>query len=233
MTKKEIIKDDIENDEEILELKNQVESKLKEKQKEENQTYTRKEVDAILKSFEEKFLKSRESDDEDFIDILDPTAHKRKFVRLPRLNNKFVVGMKNMNTDSYLDEPIYVTNVEHPTKGGEYIPWATFIYEDGTEELYPYLSFMKRAVGVWGEVIEEKKEEKSETFGLVDVKTMEDDEWNMKTTGKKVISKALKYKTTYVCRDIIGNKILEFSEDVINKADAPYADLKKYLEETK
>lgn len=225
----EVILDE-DNDEEILAMKKQVEEKLKEKNSS-KETYSAKEVDQIVKDLEKKFLKMKEGDDEDFIDLLDPEANKRKFVRLARLNNRFIVGLKDMNNDSYSDEPIYITNVENPNRKGELIPWSTFLYEDGSEELYPYLSFMNRANGIWAEVIEEKKTDVSETFGLIDVKTMdEENEWSMKSTGKKVLAKAVKYKTTYVCKEIKGGTVLEVSEDVINKVEAPYSDLKKFIE---
>lgn len=221
-----------ESDEELLALKDKVAEKIKEKGDQNKETYSRKDVEEMFKKFEKKLAQRQEINDEEFIDILNPDAVKRKFVRLPRLNNKFVVALKDMNADSYSDQPVYVTNIEHPTKKGEYIPWATFIYDDGTEELYPYLSFMNRAVGVWGEVIEEKKTDVSETFGLVDVKSIDDtNEWDQKKTGKKVLAKALKYRTIYVCKDIKNGTTIEVTEDVINKVEAPYADLKKFLDE--
>ncbi len=226
--------DDDEDDSEILALKGTVEAKIaakKENGDDVKETYSRSEVNDLLKKFEQKWSKTREQDDEDFVDLLDPDAVKRKFVRLPRLNNKFVVSLKNINKDAYIDEPIYFVQVEHPQKKGQMVPWATFIYDDGTEELYPYLSFMNRAAGVWGEVIEEKKEDISEKFGLVDVKSIDgEDEWNMKNTGKKVLAKALKYRTTYICKEIKTGRTLNFTEDVINKVEAPYSELKKFLE---
>lgn len=224
--------EELESDEDLLAVKDEIDGKIKAKSAPKD-TYTRKEVDALMKKLEKNFSEIRAKDDEGFIDLLDPGAVKRKFVRLARLNNKFVVGLKDINTDTYSDEPIYVTNIEHPSKKGEYVPWATFIYEDGTEETYPYLSFMNRATGVWGEVIEEKKEDKSRTFGLVDIKAVDEDEWDMKKTGKKVLAKALQYKVTYVVKEIKGGKTLEVSEDVINKVEAPYAELDSFLEESK
>lgn len=222
-----------EDDEEILALKDQVKQKIKEKSNDEP-TYSKKELDNIIKQLEKKFQQKQENQDEDFIDLLDPNAVKRKFVRLTRLNNKFVVGIKNMNEDTYVDIVVDTINVEHPTRKGELIPWSTYIYEDGSEELYPVLSFQNRGVGVWAEVVEEKKKDISKTFGLVDVKTLdESNEWDLKSTGKKVLAKALQYRTTYVVKEIKGGRILEVSEDVINKSEASYADLKKFIDESK
>ncbi len=222
------------DDDELLALAGTVKKKIEEKNagESEEKKYSERDLEKVLSNFQKKFSKTREEDDEDFIDLLDPDAVKRKFVRIARLNNKFVVGLKDMNTDSYSDQPVYITNVEHPTKKGEYIPWATFICDDGTEEFYPYLTFMNRGVGVWAEVTEEKKEDVSEKFGVIDVKAMDDeDEWNMKKTGRKVLAKALKYRTTFVCKEIKGGKTLEVTEDVINKVEAPYSELKKFIEQ--
>ncbi len=222
------------DDEAILALKNQVEENLKNKKESDGKTYTQKEMDAKMLALEKRLSQKRDENEEDFIDLLDPNAVKRKFIRLARLNNKFVVGMKDMNTDTYTDQPMYFTNIENPAKKGDYIPWATFIYEDGTTELYPYLSFMNRAVGVWAEVIKEDKKDVSETFGVVDVKAIdESNEWDLKNTGRKVLAKALKYNTIYLCKEIKGGKDLEIEASVVNKVEAPWSDLKKFLEETK
>ncbi len=238
-----------EDDAEIIAMKDQVAKKIEEKSGP-KKMYSEEEMNEIVNRMSKKFSKSQDSSDEEFIDLLDPNAVKRKFVRIPRLNNKFVIGMKDMNKDSYSDQPIYVTNVEHPTKKGEFVPWATFIYDEmeevpdplnpgktiskNKEELYPYLSFMNRAVGVWGEVIDEKKVDISEKFGLIDVKVIDsEDEWNMKSTGKKVLAKALKYRTVYVVKDTKGGKTLNVSEDVVNVAEAPYSELRKFLEDNK
>lgn len=218
------------NDEEIQEIQKTLKEKI---EKKEGDTYSKAEVNKILADFEKK-IQSRQSDqDDNFIDLLDPNAKKRMFVRLARLNNKFIVGRKNMQSDSYSDEPIYVENVENPKKKGEFIPMTTFILEDGETLIYPYLSFMNRAVGVWAEVIEEKKEDTSESFGVINVMSTDEkkDDWDMKSTGKKVLAKALKHKTTYVCRDLKTNKTIEVEEAVVNKVDAPYSTLAKYLEQ--
>lgn len=225
-----------EDDEEILAMRDQVQGKIDAKAagSSDEKKFSEKDFERFAERMEKKFSQNRESEDEDFIDLLDPNAVKRKFVRIARLSSKFIVGLKNMNTDPYIDTPINTVNVEHPTKKGEYVPWSTYIYEDGSEELYPVLSFMGRAGGVWAEVIDEKKEDISEKFGLVDVKEVDgSDEWNMKSTGKKVLAKALKYRTIFVVKEIKTGKTLEVAEDVINKVEAPYSELKKFLEETK
>lgn len=233
--------DDADNDEELLATRDEVKKKIEAKSKnKEEKTYSSKEVDEMMKKLEKKFSGMRETDDEDFVDLLDQNAKKRKFIRLARLNNKFVIGMKDMNTDSYSDEPIYVTNVENPKKAGEYIPWATFIYDEidpetgeNKTELYPYLAFMNKAVGVWGEVLSEEKVDVSKKFGVIDVKEVdEENEWNLKRSGKKVLAKALQFRTTYIVKDIKHGKDLRISEDVVNKVEAPYSELKKFIDAT-
>ncbi len=161
------------------------------------------------------------------------------FIRLGRLKNKageykFVVGLKNINTDPYVDQEITVQNIENPNKKGELIPWAEFIFEDGDSMLYPYLAFMNRTNGVWAEVIKREEEDVSEKFGTVDLRVPdESNEWSTQNTGKKVLAKAVKYKTTYICKEIKTGKELKVTDDVVNKAEAPYSDLKKYLEDNK
>lgn len=230
------------SDDEIASMADQIKKKMEEK-KGEVITMTKEELDArdnaLIKRLEKKFAQKQDADDEEYIDLLDPTAHKREFVRLGRLRDdkgeyKFVVGLKDINNDPYVDQKITVQNIENPQKKGEMIPWSEFVFEDGTSKLYPYLAFMNRTNGVWAEVIERKEKDVSEKFGSVEVKIVsEENEWDMKNTGKRVLAKASKVETTFVCKDIKTGKILEVAEDVVNKADAPYADLKKYLADNK
>lgn len=233
-TKGEPVEEDDDNDADILALKGQVEKKIQSKASTEEKKWSDKDVDNIVKRLGKQFSDSRETEDEDYIDLLDPNAVKRKFVRLARLNNKFVVGLKDMNTDTYTDEPLFYVNIENPKKAGDMIPWSTFLYDDGTEELYPYLSFMNRSVGVWAEVIREDKVDISEKFGVIEVKEVDaEDEWNMKKTGKKVLAKAQKYRITYIVKDTKGGKEMAVSQEVINKVEAPYADLRKFIGDNK
>lgn len=230
--------EDDDDDTEILKLADEVKAKIEGKGKGEGKgekKYSDEDMENMARRLEKKFSGMREADDEDFIDLLDPNAVKRVFVRLARLKSKdgehkFIVALKNLNTDDYSDEPIYLTQIENPAKKGEMIPWATFIAEDGEEILYPYLSFMNRASGVWAEVLSEEKEDVSEKHGLVEAKILDEDEWKMRPTGKKILAKALKYRVTYVVKEIRGGKTLKVSQDVINKVEAPYPDLRKFLE---
>lgn len=227
-----------EDDTEILALADQVKDKIAKKNKDsEGKTYSQEDVDQMFARLEKKLNSKKDMEEEDFIDLLDPNAVKRKFIRVARLKNKdgehkFIVGLKNLNTDAYTDEPVYFTQIENPMKKGEMIPWATFIADDGSEILYPYLSFMSRATGVWAEVTGEEKEDVSEKHGTVEAKTLDEDEWKMNRTGKRILAKALKYKTTYVVKEIKGGKVLKISQDVVNKVEAPYPELRKFLELT-
>ncbi len=222
-------------DAEITELADKVRAKIEEK-KSVQPMYTQEQVDDMLTKFARKFDQRRnDDDDEDYIDLLD-NKKMPECIRLGRLKGKdgeykFVVGLKNMNTDPYINGEITVMNIENPTKKGEFIPWSEFILEDGETILYPYLSFMKNMNCVWAEVLDRKEDDVSEKFGTVDVKIPdEENEWSQKSTGKRVLAKAYKVKTTYHCKDIKTGKLLSVSDDVVNKGEASYADLKKYLE---
>lgn len=225
------------SDEEIAQLAEQVKAKLEEK-KSEQPLYTQEQVDNLFKKLEKKMAKSSD-DDDDYIDLLDSSSVKREFIRIARLKNekgeyKFVVGLKNINTDPYIDGEITVQNIENPLKKGELIPWSEFVFEDGTTMLYPYLAFMKNTNGIWAEVIRREEIDISEKFGVVDVKTIdESNEWDTKSTGKKVLAKAVKYKTIFHCKEIKTGKELAVADDVVNKAEVAYADLRKYLEDNK
>ncbi len=222
---------DDEDDSALLAMRDDIQKTIDEKGNQ-NRTYTQKDMDEMAQRLALKFSKQG-GDEEDYVDLLDPNAVKRKFIRVARLNNKFIVDLKNMNTDKYNDQPIYITNIPNPQKTTEMIPWATFIYDDGTEELYPYLSFMKRATGVWAEVLDTDKKDISEKFGTVDMKEIDDKEWNMSSTGKRVLAKAMKYKVTYIVKDIKFGKDLRVSQEVTNKADAPYPELEQFIQATK
>ncbi len=237
VTPEETSIDDSGTDEEIAALAAQVQKNLDEK-KSEKPVYTQEQVDALFKKFENKMAKNS-ADDEDYIDLLDTGAEKPECIRVGRLKDatgeyKFVVGLKNINTDPYIDGEITVQSIENPNKKGDMIPWSEFIFEDGTTMLYPYLAFMNRANGVWAVVTRREEIDVSEKFGTVDLKTVdENNEWNTKSTGRKVLAKAIKFKTIYHCKDIKTGKELSVADDVVNKVEVPYSELKKYFEDNK
>lgn len=223
-------------DEEIVKLQEKMSKSLSEKkEKASEKKYSQEDLDAIVEKMSAKFNLAQDTEGNDIIDLLAPNFNQRRFVSVPRFDGKFVVGLENLNTDSYSDKVVHVMNVENPNikSNGtlDHIPMAKFMFEDKSEsKLYPYLAFIDKANWVWCEIIDRKETDTSEVFGAVEVNELTEDEWNMKPTGKKILAKAKRTHTVFVVRDIKEGKTFEVDEVIINKRVAPIEELKKFLE---
>ena len=67
-----------------------------------------------------------------YTDVRDPL--KVEEVRVKRFDNQFVVGYKNLNTDSYSSTPIYTVNKAYPDRKLNAEPHITLLLADGTED---------------------------------------------------------------------------------------------------
>ncbi len=228
-------------DDEIEKLNKKIEENLKDKKEEDNKPkYTQADLDAIVEKLSEKFSAAKDTDGSDIIDLLAPNFNQRRFVSVPRFEDKFVVGLEDVNTDSYSDKAVHIMNVENPNikSNGtlDYIPMAKFMFEqiEGAEKipskLYPYLQFLDKSTWVWCEIVDRKETDTSEIFGTVEVNELTQDEWNMKSTGQRILSKAKRTHTVFVLKDIKDGHTFEVDEIVINKRIAPVESLKKFLE---
>lgn len=223
------------NDAEIAEMQKKIETNIKEKKAESDEKkYSQKDLDYIVSKMRADADKRSGNAENDLIDLLADDNNKTKYVRIARLNNKFVVGAENLNTDKYIDTPIYILNEKNPKSESklDYIPFIKLKYHDGTSEMYPYLSFLDRAQGVWAEILDTKEVDNSETFGAVDVAVVNEDGWGMGKSGQKILGKAKRVTTTYSVKEIKGGETLNIEECdlVLNKANAPVEELKKYIE---
>lgn len=224
------------SDDEIKNLQGKIDDTLKEKkEKASEKKYSQEDFDRMADKLLEKINAGRDTDGNDIIDLLAPNFNQRRFVSVPRFEGKFVVGLENLNTDTYSDKVVHILNVENPnvkTTGTlDHIPFAKFLFADKSEpKLYPYLQFLDKANWVWCEIIERKETDTSEIFGTVEVTETTEDEWNMKGTGKRILSKAKRTHTVFVVRDIKEGETIEVDEVIINKRIAPVEELKKFLE---
>jgi len=232
---KEILKDEELSDSDIAELTKKIEKNIEEKKTEtEEKKYSQSDLDYIISKLKSD-IDSRTGNSQDaLIDLLADDNNKSKYVRIARLNGKFVVGAENLNTDPYVNTIIYIKNEKNPhsEKGLDNIPFIKLRYDDGTSELYPYLSFLDRAQGVWAEIISQEDVDISETFGAVTVSELNEDGWGSKLSNRKILGKAKKIISTYTVREIKGGQEFTIKECdlVINKANAPVEELKKYIE---
>lgn len=223
-------------DAEIAKLNEQITKTLDEKKEAKaEKKYSQADLDEIVSQLSEKFSAAKDTDGADIIDLLAPNFNQRRFVSVPRLDDKFVVGLEDLNTDSYSDTPVHIMNVENPNikSNGtlDHIPMAKFMFEDKSEsKLYPYLAFLDKSTWVWCEIIERKETDTSEIFGTVEVTDLAENEWSMKGTGQKILSKAKRTHTVFTVRDIKDGKVFDVDEIVINKKIAPVETLKKFLE---
>lgn len=223
-------------EDEIAKLNEKITKTLDEKKEAKaEKKYSQADLDEIVNQLSQKFSATKDTDSEDVIDLLAPNFNQRRFVSVPRFDNKFVVGLEDMNNDEYSDKPVYIMNVENPTIKTtgtlDHIPMAKFMFEDKSEsKLYPYLQFLDKSQWYWCEILERHETDTSEVFGTVEVTELTENEWNMKGTGKKILSKAKRVHTVFTVRDIKDGKVFDVDEIIINKRIAPVDDLKRFLD---
>lgn len=223
------------SDVEIAEMQEQIKKNVGEKKaSKEDKVYSQKDLDYIIEKMRKDIGKRSDNTESDLIDLLADDHNNTKYVRIARINGKFVVGAENINDDPYIDNPVYIRNEKNPRSESklDYIPFIKLKYHDGTSEDYPYLSFLDRAQGVWAEIINQKDTDNSETFGAVEVNEVINDGWGMGKTGNKILGKAKKVISTYTVKEIKNGETFKIEECdlVLNKANAPVEELKKYIE---
>lgn len=174
--------------------------------------------------FEAKMNKKIESKENEEIE---PEKFDKRIVRIPYIDvkqdgvnaeKKFVIGFKNMNSnDEYDDsEKMVIELVKKENDIVTKTPWVTLILEDGTEQMYPLLPFMDRAVGVPFELVETKFEDQSYSLGKTEKAELGDDGYSYKSSGVFVDMKVTKKKPTFIVKHPVTNKVLTVQREVVN-----------------
>ncbi len=206
------------SEEEIAKLKkdsDEAEQKLNEYKPPEQKLYTSDEVRAVLAEFAKGYVKKEEKDSDQEED--GPRKHT---VRIARINNKFILGMKNLNKDPYFPDRVIFSQDIFNEQTKQFIPNVTLILEpnaDGSEDTLtiPLETAFKVATKVPCELVERKQVDASERYGDIEVKEMKPDQYGMSGTGQFVKGKAVIKKETYMVK-LPNGSIVEVIPDVVN-----------------
>lgn len=204
--------------EEIAELKrvsDEAEKKLKEKKdsqpKTESRTYTQDEMKAILSEFKKELIKDMAAENEPE----DDDGPRKHSVRMARINNKFVLGFKNLNNDPYFPERVIYSQDIFNEQTKQFVPHVTLILEDDETVTLPLETALKVCRVITCDLVERKTVDISKKFGQIEVQEMKPDQYGMTGTGNFIQGKQKMFKETYVVR-LPNGKLVEVIPDVVN-----------------
>lgn len=171
-------------------------------------TYTAAEVKAMLEQVAKQAGKTDDSvQDDDERDL-------PKVYRLPRFQNKFVIALKNMNTDEYFPDQVIQAYDIWDDKTRQNIPWVTLMFADGTELSVPHTTAMKRSQTIPCEIVGEPHEvDVSYDFGKVEKVTV--DGYESKGSGELVRAKVTQKRRAYDLK-LPNGQVVTVGDDVIN-----------------
>lgn len=171
-------------------------------------TYTMDEVKTMFNEFKKEMAKPDFDEDED-------DGPRKHTVRLPRLDNQFIVGFKNINNDPYFPDRIIYSKDVFNEQSKQFIPHTTVIFEDGKELTLPIETLFKVAKTVECELVRREYKDASEKYGNIEVQEIKPDSWNMKGTGNFVKGRANIKIESYVVK-LPNGKEVEVIRDIIN-----------------
>lgn len=167
------------------------------------QVYTESQVRQML----EQVMKG-EGEDDDEQDL-------PKIVRLPRFQNKFILGFKNMNEDEYTKDSIVHAVDIFNEKIGKNIPWVTLIFEDGSELAIPLETILKQSTTVKCELANTKEKDASYDFGKVERQEVKPDSYKKEGTGQFIKTKVTQKTYTFEVK-LPNGKVVTVGPEVLN-----------------
>lgn len=177
--------------------------------------YTAEDVKAMFAEFAKGYVKKEDKDSDS-----EEEGPRKHTVRLARINNKFILGMKNLNKDPYFpDRVIYSQDIfNEQTK--QFVPHVTLILEEETPGkentlTIPLETAFKVAKTIQCELVERKQKDASEKYGDIEVKEVKGDGYGETATGNYVKGKAVIKKETYLVKLPNGGTV-EVIPDVVN-----------------
>lgn len=185
-------------------MKEQV-RKSKEVPSSNEQVYTESQVRQML----EQVMKGEGgSEDDDEQDL-------PKIVRLPRFQNKFILGFKNMNEDEYTKDNIVHAVDIFNEKIGKNIPWVTLVFEDGSDLAIPLETILKQSTSVKCELVNTKEKDASYDFGKVERQEVKPDSYKKEGTGQFIKTKVTQKSYTFEVKLPTG-KVVTVGPEVLN-----------------
>ena len=179
-----------------------------------NRMYTEADVKAMLKQALAEMRAKGDTafDDPDNLDDDDP--YKQKKVRLPRFQNKFIVGFKNTNTDEYFPElVIHAFDVwNDQMKRNE--PWVTVLFLDKSELTVRLETVVTKSQKIEVDLVERLELDKSFSQGKIELSEVKD--YSRTGTGVYKKLKVTQAEYSYKLRLPATGEELIVGREVIN-----------------
>ncbi len=182
---------------------------------EQERTYTKAEVQAMLKQFALD-LKNKGEGEQESLDEEDP--YKVKQVTIPRFVNKdgvvqFVIGFKNKNIDPYFPDSVIQSFDVWNSQTKRNDPWVTLVYEDKSEMDVPLQTVIKKSQVASVDLIEVIPKDKSYSAGKTERAEVKD--YSRGGTGTYVKMKVTMADYSYLVK-LPSGKEVEVGKEVIN-----------------
>lgn len=175
--------------------------------------YNRDEVMKMIKASVEEFHRKDASDTDDINEDDGPRKHT---IRMARIKDKFIIGIKNLNTDPYFPDLIVYSQDIFNDQTRQNVPHMTVILEDKSELTLPIETLFKISKTIVVPLIERKQVNNNKKLGMVEVQEMKPDSYNPITTGETVLAKQKAFKETYVVQLPTMTEPIEVIPDVTN-----------------
>lgn len=171
--------------------------------------YSMEEVKAMFAEFKKELNQGLDPTD------LEEEGPRKHTVRMPRLDNQFIIGFENINNDPYFPDRVIYSKDIFNDQTKQFVPHTTVIFEDGKKLTLPIETLFKVAKTVECELIERKYKDASERYGKIEVQEMKSEEYRMTGTGNYVMGKANIKIESYVVKLPTG-AVVEVIRDIVN-----------------
>lgn len=173
--------------------------------------YSESQMRAIVKEMlKEMNIKGGSPDVDD-----DEEAFAKKKIRLPRFQNKFIVGFKNTNTDPYFPELVIQAFDVWNEQTKKMDAWVDVIFLDGSDLKMPLYSIITRSTKVECDLIEVVPTPKNYDNGKVEIMG-EVKEYSRVGTGATTKLKVMVNEYKFKIKIPGTNEIVEVGPEVVN-----------------
>lgn len=143
-------------------------------------TYSESAVKDMMRTLIAEMQAKQKKDGEEGVDEED--LYKQKKIRLPRFQNKFVLGFANKNDDEYFPELVVHAFDVWDELQKKMVAWVELVFEDDTHLKVPLYTALVKSIKVDCDLVEVVKTDKTYSNGKVEIRT-EVEEYHQKGSG--------------------------------------------------
>ncbi len=175
-------------------------------------SYSESQVKDMMRTLILEMQQKQKKDEEDGVDVED--VYKNKTLRLPRFQNKFVLGFANKNDDPYFPELVIHAFDVWDDMQKRMVAWVELMFEDGSALKVPLYTALTKSTKVDCAIIDTVATDKSYSNGKTEIRT-EVDGYNQKSTGAYTKLKVQLNEYQYKVRLPDGKEVL-VGPEVVN-----------------